>query len=147
MKKITVAVKRTDVFDEVALSSSYRAVKAMEGAGGERLVLTGNDRRLAHNFFDDCVARALTSLRPFVKGVVNNNDQLELDLETGDGWSLSLQPAIERHLRNYLAKGILGRWLETAGEAFSASAFEESDRELNELVATLYYREAPQRGR
>lgn len=147
MKRIIIRARREEVFDEVALTSAYRSIRRENSkSGGELEAMGGSDRRVAHWFFDDSVARGLTHLRPFVRGVVNSDEKFEVELELEDSWPDSLKETAELHLKAYMVQSVLGRWLEMIDEGESAKAGRQAAEEIGQLLATLYHRAAPVRG-
>lgn len=147
MKRIKISAEREGVFNEVALTSAYRSVRRDKGnMGGELESMGDSDRRLAQWFFDDSVARGLTYLRPFLKGVVNSDEKFEVELELEESWPDTLEETARLHLKAYMVQSVLGRWLGMIDEAESAKAECEATKEIGRLMATLYHRAAPVRG-
>lgn len=146
MKKKSLSVRRADVLEEVELSSAYRDVKSRrpDKKSGE-IAMGAEDRRMANWFFDDMVSRVLTSLRPFARGVTNNDEKFEVLLEVPDYLTDDNLDSMRAGLKRRMVQGILWRWLDLAGLPEADRCQAEAALAMQEILGFFYHREAPRR--
>lgn len=149
MKNLVFSIRRSDVFNEVALNSAYRLLHGREAADSvsEFGCLRESDQRMANWLFDDAVASLLTSLRPFAHGVVNSLSLFSVTLALQDDWPSDLLHPLQAHIKAFLVNTILAKWLDLAGKPDCAATAQVAARELSDLLALIYHRQPPTRPR
>lgn len=157
-------VIKSDVYDEVAKTTSYEGAKAVDDDKAyERVFTTDADRAMLDRFWDEACNIATDTMKRFITTVsssvtINNNsskDQPQKEPVTVDGYhavlSLSsaydnnLTPSIEKSLRSFFVNAIISKWDKFANKGNVKSYEDDANAALDDIVKKMFYRKRPQR--
>lgn len=156
MKTVVLGVRKSEVYDEVALTTSYVGKKMLSGedkGAYERIFTTDGDRLQLERFWHECCAELSSVLKPFLVELgsqpesdgVDLGRNYEVVLELPMGYDERLNSSLEGCSYSYFVEGICGRWFRLSNKGESDSYLGSARSTLDKLRGMLYHRQRPRR--
>lgn len=137
-----ITISRKSVFSQVARRTEWVGTRSPQDNDYERLALSESDKSLFHSFFDEAAMHAIDICRPFLKRVVNSDDNLSMTLTPSEGCDIS---GLEKTVENLLTSHVLGLWQEIVSPQRAGVSFSRRDEYSCKLQSMLYHHTAPKR--
>jgi len=111
MKELTLIVAKGDVYDEVALTTSYTGSKM----GGdpdayERIYTTTADQAQLNRFWTESRVAVCEALRKFLDDVEEDETGLRIVLSLPSSFDDSLGEAMQEEMRSFFVMNITAKW-------------------------------------
>lgn len=158
MNNVTLNIKKDDVYNEVAQTTSY-AGKKMDGddKAYERIFATKSDRSMLERFWDESCNAATDTFKPFIvtvsnKVTITNEDKTTSEVE---GYSVrlllssmfdtNLQGSIEASLFSFFVASIVAKWCKFTDKQETESYTNDAESSMRDIKSKIYYRKKPTR--
>ena len=154
MQEVTFTVRKANVYDEVAKTSSYTGAKMVGDASAyQRIFTTDADRMMLERFWTEACNAVADLFKPFLVSLsditeshcadISKNFVAELELSSS--YDTSLNNSIESSLFSFFTNLIVSRWYEFSNKGESEKFATAAAGMLEDVRAKLYYRKKPRR--
>lgn len=145
---ITLTVKRSEVFNEVAQTTSYTGAKMDDDANAyERITTVDEDQTELKRFWDESraeVARAF--IRMLVsEGMEQNGDTYDLALNLSVNFDEALLPGMQLGLFSYFVQSITAKWYVFTNKKESEGYAAVGKEILDDVKRKALYKRQPTR--
>lgn len=152
MKKVEITVKKSDVYADVGLTTSYTGAKGPAGSDGmptaadyQRVATREEDERLLTHYWTDAASELTERLKGFVTEADFTGDALRLGLEVSGGYDEGMTPVVEASVRSYMSSAVSASWFRIADPGKAGEYERDAARFLTQAERQLYHRKAPSR--
>lgn len=146
--EITLTVKRSAVFKEVAQTTSYTGAKMDDDANAyERILTVDEDQSELKRFWDESRAEvAQTFIRMLVsEGMAADGDTYNLVLNVSVAFDKALQPGMELGLFSYFVQNITGKWYVFTNKKEAGDFTDRGSALLEEVKEKAFFKKKPVR--
>lgn len=146
--EITLSIKQSDVFREVAQTTSYTGAKMDDDANAyERITTVDEDQTELKRFWDESRAEvAQAFLRMLVsEGMVQDDDTYNLVLNVSVAFDSALQPGMELGLFSYFVQSITAKWYVFTNKKEAGEFASVGKKILDDVKEKAYFKKKPVR--
>lgn len=153
MIEISIDIIKSNVYDEVAKTTSYTGAK-MDGDGRayERIFTTDEDQQMLERFWDEAANAVTEQLKPFIKtlvtGGVNGSDGqvgYHATLSLSSAFDETLSDSIESGLFSFFVNAIVSKWYKFTNKGEADAYATDAAGMMDDVMRKVYYRKKPQR--
>lgn len=145
---ITLSIKQSEVFKEVAQTTSYTGAKMDNDANAfERISTVDEDQSLLKRFWDESRAEvAKTFIRMLTsEGMSADGDTYNLVLNVSVSFDTALLPSMQLGLFSYFVQSITGRWYVFSNKKEAGEFSNHGEAILEEVKEKAFYKKKPVR--
>lgn len=145
MNEHVLSVKKEEVYNEVAKTTSYTGAKMDDDAAYDRIFTTEEDKTLLERFWNESKNAIAGSLKKFLTSEEETNGNYTLTLELSASFDDSLLESMERSLFSFFVMNITAKWytFTNKGEATDYAAGAASN--LEDIMRKAFFKRKPQR--
>jgi hypothetical protein len=146
--EITLSIKQSDVFREVAQTTSYTGAKMDDDANAyERITTVDEDQTELKRFWDESRAEvAQAFLRMLVsEGMAQDDDTYNLVLNVSVAFDSALQPGMELGLFSYFVQSITAKWYVFTNKKEAGDFASVGRKILDDVKEKAYFKKKPVR--
>nr|DAJ60200.1 MAG TPA: hypothetical protein [Caudoviricetes sp.] len=149
MPTITLSVKKSEVWDEVAKISGYTGDKLTDADENtyERILMTDEDQESLQRFWDEAAAVANDQLKEMLETASSASDDYNVVLLVPRNYDTVLNESVEVALKGYFISAIVGRWFRLADKDEAEGYMTEAGSMMKDVLRKLYSRKRPQRAK
>lgn len=146
MNEIKLTVKKDDVWNEVAKTTSYTGDKMTGDEDAyERILITDEDVKVFQRFWEEACAAANEQLKEMLASVSGIGEDYIVTLNVSRAYDTTLNESVQAALRGYFIQIIVGRWYKFANKGEVESYFAAAAALIDDVLRKLYSRKRPQR--
>lgn len=145
MNEHVLNIKKEEVYNEVAKTTSYTGAKMDDDAAYERIFTTEEDKTLLERFWDESKNAIAGSLKKFLTSEEEADGNYTLTLELSASFDENLLESMERSLFSFFVMNITAKWytFTNKGEATDYAAGAASN--LEDILRKAFFKRKPQR--
>lgn len=146
--EVTLSVKQSEVFKEVAQTTAYTGAKMDDDANAyERVATVDEDQPELKRFWDESRAEiAKTFISMLVgEGMAEDGDTYELVLNVSVAFDTALQPSMELGLFSYFVQSITAKWYVYANKKEASEFAGVGKNILEEVKEKAFFKKKPMR--
>ena len=146
--EITLSIKQSDVFREVAQTTSYTGAKMDDDANAyERITTVDEDQTELKRFWDESRAEvAQAFLRMLVsEGMAQDDDTYNLVLNVSVAFDSALQPGMELGLFSYFVQSITAKWYVFTNKKEAGEFASVGKKILDDVKEKAHFKKKPVR--
>jgi len=145
---ITLSIKQSDVFNEVAQTTGYTGAK-MDGDTNayKRISIVDEDRNELKRFWDESRAEvAQTFIRMLTsEGMDEDEDTYNLVLNVSVSFDTALLPSMQLGLFSYFVQNIAGKWYVFTNKKEAGDFADRGSAILEEVKEKAFFKKKPVR--
>lgn len=145
---ITLSIKQSDVFNEVAQTTGYTGAK-MDGDTNayKRISIVDEDRNELKRFWDESRAEvAQTFIRMLTsEGMDEDEDTYNLVLNVSVSFDTALLPSMQLGLFSYFVQNIAGKWYVFTNKKEAGDFADRGSAILEEVKEKAFFKKKPTR--
>jgi len=145
---ITLSIKQSDVFNEVAQTTGYTGAK-MDGDTNayKRISIVDEDRNELKRFWDESRAEvAQTFIRMLTsEGMGEDEDTYNLVLNVSVSFDTALLPSMQLGLFSYFVQNIAGKWYVFTNKKEAGDFADRGSAILEEVKEKAFFKKKPVR--
>lgn len=147
MPIITLKVNKADVWNEVAITSSYTGDKMTDADENayNRILITDEDQKSLQRFWEEAVAVANDNLKEMLEAASETNSDYNITLNVSKNYDQELNTSVQAALSSYFIAAIVGRWYRFSNKGEADSYMTESAAMIDIVKSMLYSRRRPTR--
>jgi hypothetical protein len=146
--EITLSVKRTEVFEEVAQTTNYTGAKMDDDANAyDRISTVDEDESELKRFWDESradVAQAFIRMLSS-EGMAADDDTYNLVLNVSVSFDNALLPSMQLGLFSYFVQSIAGKWYAYTNKGESGEVSNASKAILDDVKEKALFKKKPVR--
>lgn len=115
MADLTISIKKSDVYEEVAKTTAYIGAKNKLEDGKsafDQVFVTDADLAMIERFYNESVDILMNLLKRFVAELNSENGNINWKLSMSDRFDSNLRTSITRSATSFLVNSIIGKWCE-----------------------------------
>lgn len=146
METINLSVSQSEVYTEVAQTTSYTGAKMDAAEAYDRIFTTKEDSSALARFWEEAVTVANDRFKSmFVSGSTPSASVYTVTLEVSKSFDKALTPSIQAALRSYFVIAVTGRWFVYANKQEATEYMTGADAMMEDILRKLYSRKRPAR--
>lgn len=153
MITIAFTVNKSNVYDEVAKTSSYTGAKSKDDESAyDRIFTTDDDRMMLERFWLEACNAVIEIVKPFLSSDctlqeshgINLNSNLVLNLSMPSSYDTNLNSSVSTSLYSFFVYSILSKWFKFTNKEDTESSA-SAEKLLSDISKKIYYRKKPTR--
>ena len=115
MADLTISIKKSDVYEEVAKTTAYIGAKNKLEDGKsafDQVFVTDADLAMIERFYNESVDTLMNLLKKFVEEINDEDGNINWKLTLSSRFDIKMEPSIIRSATSYLVNSIIGKWCE-----------------------------------
>lgn len=154
MIEISLTVSKTQVYNEVAKTTSYAGQKMVDDESAySRIFTTDADREMLERYWVEACAGATNLLKPWLVSVgaqpeshgVDLGNDYTVTLQVSDRYDESLTDSVETSLYSYVVNTILAKWFVLSNKGETEAYATMAVGMMEDVLQKLYYQKKPER--
>lgn len=154
MGNITFTVNKSNVYQEVAKTSSYSGAKMSDdNSAYERIFTTDEDRMMLERFWSEACNAVTELMKPFLARVSANPEShgvelgrnYEAEIVPPGFFDETLSDSIGSSLFSFFTNYIVGKWYGFTNKQEAKSYLDDAASMIDDVRIKLYYRKKPKR--
>lgn len=154
MITIAFTVNKSNVYDEVAKTSSYTGAKSKDDESAyDRIFTTDDDRMMLERFWLEACNVVVEIVKPFLSSDctlqeshgINLNSNLVLNLSMPSSYDTNLNSSVSTSLYSFFVYSILSKWFKFTNKEDTESYSASAEKLLSDISKKIYYRKKPTR--
>lgn len=147
MPIISLKVNKADVWNEVAITSSYTGDKMTDADENayNRILITDEDQKSLQRFWEEAVAVANDNLKEMLETTSAVDSDYNITLNVPKNYDRTLNASVQAALTSYFISAIVGRWYKFSNKAEVDSYIAEANVMMDAVIRMLYSRRRPTR--
>lgn len=154
MITIALTVNKSNVYDEVAKTSSYTGAKSKDDESAyDRIFTTDDDRMMLERFWLEACNAVVEIVKPFLSSDctlqeshgINLNSNLVLNLSMPSSYDTNLNSSVSTSLYSFFVYSILSKWFKFTNKEDTESYSASAEKLLSDISKKIYYRKKPTR--
>ena len=146
---ITLSIKKTDVYDEVAKTTSYVGLKQIDADDKlyDRVFTTDADRDLLERFWQEACNAVTDEFKQFIISQPGQTDNgiFTVDMSMPSSFDVNLVSSVEQSLFSFFINLITAKWFSISNKGDAEHYQQEALASGNEVRRKIFYRKKPQR--
>ncbi len=143
---ITLSIKQSDVFKEVAQTTSYTGAKMDDDANAyERISTVDEDQSELKRFWDESRAEVAQTFIRMLKSETMNGDNYKLILNVSVSFDNALLPSMQLGLFSYFVQNITAKWYVFTNKKEAGDFADRASVILEEVKEKAFFKKKPTR--
>ena len=148
MADLTISIKKSDVYEEVAKTTAYIGAKNKLEDGKsafDQVFVTDADLAMIERFYNESVDTLMNLLKRFVAELNSENGNINWKLSMSDRFDSNLETSITRSATSFLVNSIIGKWCEITAPDKVKEYADNAAALLNDIKDKVFHKSAPSR--
>lgn len=145
MTEITLKVKKEDVYEEVAQTTSYTGAKMDDEHAYERIFTTDEDKSMLERFWGECKNTVCNSLKKVLSDEGETDGEYELALGLSDAFDETLTASMQRSLFSFFVMNITAKWYTFTNKEEATGYATEAATYLDDIKRKAFFKKRPTR--
>ena len=154
MQQVTFTVRKANVYDEVAKTSSYTGSKMVGDASAyDRIFTTDADQLMLERFWTEACNAVADLFKPFLVSISDITEShcpdltknFEAVLDLSGSYDTALNNSVESSLFSFFTNLIVSKWYEFSNKQESEKYGTTAAAMLEDVRSKIYYRKKPRR--
>lgn len=154
MQEVTFTVRKANVYEEVAKTSSYAGAKWVgDDSAYERIFTTDADRMMLERFWTEACNAVADLFKPFIIEMSDITESHCADitkdftvrLELSGSYDTSLNNTVESSLFSFFTNMLLAKWYEFTAKGETEKPAKAAAAMLEDVRGKIYFRKKPRR--
>lgn len=146
---ITLSIKKIDVYDEVAKTTSYVGLKQIDADEKmyERVFTTDADRDLLERFWKEACSAVTDEFKQFIVSspLKTEEDAFTVDMSMPSSFDINLVSSVEQSLCTFFINTITAKWFSISSKTDAEHYQQEAIASGDEVRRKIFYRKKPTR--
>lgn len=146
---ITLNIKKIDVYDEVAKTTSYVGLKQIDADEKmyDRVFTTDADRDLLERFWKEACSAVTDEFKQFIVSspVQTEEDAFTVDMYMPSSFDINLVSSVEQSLCSFFINMITAKWFSISNKTEAEHYQKEAIASGDEVRRKIFYRKKPTR--
>ena len=146
---ITLSIKKIDVYDEVAKTTSYVGLKQIDADDKlyDRVFTTDADRDLLERFWREACNAVTDEFKQFIISQPGQTDNgiFTVDMSMPSSFDMNLVSSVEQSPLSFFINLITSKWFSISNKGDAEYYQQEALASGNEVRRKIFYRKKPQR--
>lgn len=154
MKTIQLTVRKQEVYNEVAKTTSYTGAKMQDDdTAYDRIFTTDSDRSMLERFWTEACNAATGQLRKFVVAVSDNSEGSTIDLsrdysvtlELSSSYDDNMTESVQSSLFSFFVSVIVAKWYKFTNKGEAESYAVDALGMMNDVTGKIFHKMKPRR--
>ena len=148
MADLTISIKKSDVYEEVAKTTAYIGAKNKLEDGKsafDQVFVTDADLAMIERFYNESVDTLMNLLKRFVAELNSENGNINWKLSMSDRFDNNLGTSITRSATSFLVNSIIGKWCEITAPDKVKEYADNAAALLTDIKDKVFHKSAPSR--
>lgn len=150
MKQITFTIGKSDVYKEVARTTSYDGAKSGDAAVYNRIFTTDEDEEFLDRFWTETKGSLLSTLKRYLVSESETTDSegavtFTVTLEVSGMYDDNLTASVQNSLFSYFVSGVISKWYTIASKDEAAGFATEASANLEDIMRKITHKVKPTR--
>ena len=148
MADLTISIKKSDVYEEVAKTTAYIGAKNKLEDGKsafDQVFVTDADLAMIERFYNESVDILMNLLKRFVAELNSENGNINWKLSMSDRFDSNLVTSITRSATSFLVNSIIGKWCEITAPDKVKEYADNAAALLTDIKDKVFHKSAPSR--
>lgn len=148
MADLTISIKKSDVYEEVAKTTAYIGAKNKLEDGKsafDQVFVTDADLAMIERFYNESVDMLMNLLKRFVAELNSENGNINWKLSMSDRFDNNLGTSITRSSTSFLVNSIIGKWCEITAPDKVKEYADNAAALLTDIKDKVFHKSAPSR--
>lgn len=148
MVDLTISIKKSDVYEEVAKTTAYIGAKNKLEDGKsafDQVFVTDADLAMIERFYNESVDILMNLLKRFVTELNSENGNINWKLSMSDRFDSNLGTSITRSVTSFLVNSIIGKWCEITAPDKVKEYADNAAALLTDINDKVFHKSAPSR--
>lgn len=143
--KVTLTVKKDEVYNEVAKTAEYTGAKMADETAYETISITDEAEEMLERFWDEAKSAVCSSLRKMFVSESETDGTYTLTIDPSDAYDTNLTGSVQRSLFSFFVTSIVARWYAITNKEEAAGCAAEAVAHIENILRALYKRSRPTR--
>ncbi len=148
MADLTISIKKSDVYEEVAKTTAYIGAKnKLEDSKSafDQVFVTDADLAMIERFYNESVDILMNLLKRFVADLNSENGNINWKLSMSDRFDSNLGTFITSSATSFLVNSIIGKWCEITAPDKVKGYADNAAALLTDIKDKVFHKTAPNR--
>lgn len=148
MADLTISIKKSDVYEEVAKTTAYIGAKNKLEDGKsafDQVFVTDADLAMIERFYNESVDILINLLKRFVAELNSENGNINWKLSMSDRFDNNLGTSITHSATSFLVNSIIGKWCEITAPDKVKEYADNAAALLVDIKDKAFHKSAPSR--
>lgn len=146
MAELTISVKKEEVYEEVAKTTSYTGAKIDDAKAYERIFTTDEDKQMLERFWDESKSLICNNLKKVLVDETESSDgEYTLTLALSTSFEDNLINGMQSSLFSYFVMNITSKWYTFANKGEAKDYEVEATANLEDIMRKVYHKKKPTR--
>ncbi len=143
MTQQSLTISKTDVYNEVAKTTSYGGKKMQDDDSAyDRMHTTPEDEEMLSRFWEEGCDLVTDILRPFLTTVTDTTDYT-VTLDMPSRYDTTLNPMLKSTVFNFITTVIIAKWYEISNKTEAEKYAATADALARKIRSTIFHRKKP----
>ena len=140
-----LSVKKEDVYNEVAKTTSYTGAKMDDDAAYDRIFTTEDDKAMLERFWNESKNAIAGSLKKFLASETETGATYTLTLELSASFDESLLKSMERSLFSFFVMNITAKWYTFTNKEEATDYAAGAATDVEDIMRKAFFKKKPRR--
>lgn len=140
-----LSVKKEDVYDEVAKTTSYTGAKMDDDAAYDRIFTTEEDKAMLERFWNESKNAIAGNLKKFLVSETETDATYTLTLELSASFDESLLKSMERSLFSFFVMNITAKWYTFTNKEETIDYAAGAATNVEDIMRKVFFKKKPRR--
>lgn len=140
-----LSVKKEDVYDEVAKTTSYTGAKMDDDAAYDRIFTTEEDKAMLERFWNESKNAIAGNLKKFLVSETETDATYTLTLELSASFDESLLKSMERSLFSFFVMNITAKWYTFTNKEEATDYAAGAATNVEDIMRKAFFKKKPRR--
>lgn len=140
-----LSVKKEDVYDEVAKTTSYTGAKMDDDAAYDRIFTTEEDKAMLERFWNESKNAIAGNLKKFLVSETETDATYTLTLELSASFEESLLKSMERSLFSFFVMNITAKWYTFTNKEEATDYAAGAATNVEDIMRKVFFKKKPRR--
>jgi hypothetical protein len=140
-----LSVKKEDVYNEVAKTTSYTGAKMDDDAAYDRIFTTEDDKAMLERFWNESKNAIAGSLKKFLASETETGATYTLTLELSASFDESLLKSMERSLFSFFVMNITAKWYTFTNKEEATDYAAGAATNVEDIMRKAFFKKKPRR--
>lgn len=140
-----LSVKKEDVYNEVAKTTSYTGAKMDDDAAYDRIFTTEEDKVMLERFWNESKNAIAGNLKKFLVSETETDATYTLTLELSASFDESLLKSMERSLFSFFVMNITAKWYTFTNKEETTDYAAGAATNVEDIMRKVFFKKKPRR--
>lgn len=140
-----LSVKKEDVYNEVAKTTSYTGAKMDDDAAYDRIFTTEEDKAMLERFWNESKNAIAGNLKKFLVSETETDATYTLTLELSASFNESLLKSMERSLFSFFVMNITAKWYTFTNKEEATDYAAGAATNVEDIMRKVFFKKKPRR--